>query len=123
MTRTSLSRSSSLSLSFLSFSSLAFFFSSSSSFVPLAKAMVLPSGDQAGEPAPPGRSVSATASPPWVEMSESCGAFFPSPFGAARTKTTRVPSGDQRGELSPGPLVNGRGASLPSVGAIQRAVS
>ena len=87
----------------------------------LAKAIVLPSGDQTGLPAPFGRLVSATASPPRVEMSWICGPSLS--FSEERTKATREPSGDQRGDESCGPLVNGRGGPLPSAGTIQRAVS
>src|SRR3954470_16844762 len=128
MTRTSLSRSSSpfsslalfalscpvsrtfWALSFASFSFLVRHFLRSCSLAELAKAIVLPSGDQTGLPAPFGRLVSATASPPRVEMSW----IWEPSFAAERTKATREPSGDQRGDESCGPLVNGRGGSLPS---------
>ncbi len=80
ITRTSLSCSSSFFSSpfFSSPFSSAFAFSSwafpfarhfltSFSFSELAKAIVRLSGDHSGPPAPSGRSVSATASPPLVE--------------------------------------------------------
>ena len=117
ITRTSLSRSSSLPGS-----GFASFFARSLSVVVLVKAIVLPSGDQAAAPAPFGRSVSARASPPRSESRKSCdGCGLPS-FSTERVNASCEPSGAQRG-FSSCPLVNARGGSLPSVGAIQIAVS
>jgi hypothetical protein len=117
ITRTSLSRSSSLlGSAFLSF------FARSLSLVVLVKAIVLPSGDHAAAPAPFGRSVSARASPPRSEITQSCAGCGRPSFSSERLNASCEPSGDQRG-LESCPLVNARGGSLPSAGAIQIAVS
>src|ERR1700730_6430268 len=85
---------------FFTSSSLRFFFSClarSSAFVPLVNAIVLPSGDQAGLPAPFGRSVNENESPPAIgKIDNWAGSGLPS-FSAARTKSRYFPSGDQRG--------------------------
>src|SRR6202023_1230239 len=76
----------------------------SAALVSLRNANVLPSGDQAGDLAPPGRSVSCRASPPSSGSTNSW-----SPLPAWRTNASRRPSGDQRGAESRGPAVSGRG--------------
>jgi len=89
----------------------------------LVKARVRPSGDHTGALAPLGKSVIARASPPARSIRWICGGCGLPSFSAARRKASRRPSGDQRGAVSRGPLVNGRGAVEPSVGTIQSAVS
>ncbi len=68
-------------------------------------ASLRPSGLQRGAPAPSGRSVTCSGSPPGTPTT----ATWPS-----RRKASRVPSGDQAGAASAGPEVSLRGAS-PSV--------
>jgi len=117
MTRTSLSRASSFPAS-----GLASLLARSLSVVVLVNAIVFPSGDQAAAPAPFGRSVSGRASPPRRESTQTWAGWSLPSFSIARLKARREPSGAQRGFVSI-PLVKARGASLPSVGAIQIAVS
>ena len=88
----------------------------------LVKAIVLPSGDHAAAPAPFGRSVSARASPPRSEISQSWPGWGLPSYSSERLKASCDPSGDQRGFVS-WPLVNARGGSLPSAGASQIALS
>ena len=114
MTRTSLSR---LFGSFFALLSAA-----SSSGRAVDEAMVRPSGDHAGFPAPRGMSVTARPSPPFIGITKICGGCTSS-LSAARTKASRVPSGDHRGAVSRGPAVRRRGGSRPSESAIQIAVS
>ena len=91
--------------------------SSIAGWVPLANAMRLPSGDHAGEDAPPLRRVSWVASPPDIGRRWICPGFPSEP----RTNASVVPSGDQRGCPSRGPAVSGRGAP-PAVSASQMLV-
>src|SRR2546426_146044 len=94
---------------FFSSSSLRFFFSCfarSSAFVALVKAIVLPSGDHFGPPAPFGNSVKENESPPASASMVSCGGSGLPSFSIARRKTRNLPSGDQLGALSCLPLVS-----------------
>src|SRR6266513_6517052 len=87
-------------------------------------AIVLPSGDQTGDPAPFGASVSGRASPPSIEMRYICaGLDLPSTGSGVRTNATSRPFGDQRGERSLRPDVSGRGGALPSAGTTKTWVS
>src|SRR6266849_4070292 len=85
---------------FFNSSSLRFFFSCfarSSAFVSLVNAIIFPSGDQTGLPAPFGRSVNKNESPPAIGKIDNWGGSgFPS-FSMARRKRRYFPSGDQRG--------------------------
>jgi hypothetical protein len=83
------------------------------------KATLLPSGDQAGAPAPCGTSLIARPSPPWAPMRWICGGSRLPSFRPARRNAMVFPSGDQRGALSRGPDVNARAGWLPSAGTIQ----
>ena len=67
-------------------------------------AILLPSGDQTGAPAPSGSEVSRSGSPPPAGSSQSW-AGPPS----ARRNAILVPSGDQAGAASAVPLVSRRG--------------
>ncbi len=129
-TRTSLSCSSSPPECFLR----AFCLARSRSLASLMNASVLPSGDQAGAETPSGTSVTWKASPPCAPIRWICGCLslslsFPpssdlwSRRATERRKAIQRPSGDQRGEESCGPVVNGRAGALPSAGTIQSAVS
>src|ERR1700686_2259580 len=85
---------------FFDSSSFFFFFScfaKSSAFVSLVNAIIFPSGDQTGLPAPLGRSVNKNESPPAIGKIDNWGdSGFPS-FSMARRKRRYFPSGDQRG--------------------------
>src|SRR5439155_8527101 len=107
-------------------SSVCFFFccfAMSSGLLALVNAIVLPSGDQRGGPAPFGRSVKVQASPPFIDSMASCGGSGLPSFSVALMKTRNFPSGDHSGELSCGPLVNRCGGSLSAVETVQIAVS
>ena len=94
----------------------------SSSVVPLRNATLLPSGDQAGAPAPFGREVTGHASPPCAGSTYSCGGCGCPPSSSERVKTSLRPFGDQRGLASRGPPVSRAGGS-PRVETIQICVS
>src|SRR5438552_3108866 len=111
---------------FFASSSFCFFFccfAMSSGLLGLVNAIVLPSGDQRGGPAPFGRSVKVQASPPFIDSMASCGGSGLPSFSGALMKTTNFPSGDHCGEPSCGPLVNRCGGSLSTVDTVQMAVS
>src|ERR1700739_2989250 len=115
--------SSGLLSNFLSFAAALSFLcclARSSADVYMVKAIILLSGDHTGPPAPRGRSVIFHDSPPPLTGSiSSCGdAPRPGPPGpaaappagsGARTNTSHLPSGDQRGEESCLPSVMRRG--------------
>src|SRR4051794_37978894 len=82
-------------------------------------AIVRPSGDQAGLPAPRAISVTARPSPPSIGITWIWGGWTRPSLSAARTKASCVPSGDHRGAVSRGPAVSRRGRSRPSVSATQ----
>src|SRR5579871_784201 len=72
----------------------------------LMNAIILPSGDHTGLPAPLGRSVIRQDSPPFIGNIYSCGPegrtaplllVPPAGDSGVRTKTIHLPSGDQRG--------------------------
>src|ERR1700730_6974514 len=85
------------------FNSSSFFFACfarSSALVSLVNAIVFPSGDQTGLPAPLGKSVNENESPPAIGKIDNCGGSGLPSFSVARKKSTYFPSGDQRGDES-----------------------
>src|SRR3954470_5152432 len=115
MTRTSLSCSSSFFLS-------ASFLSRSSGFVVAVKAMVFDDGDQAIDSTDFAIDVSTCGSPPSkrrIQICDGCG--LPS-LSLERVKASNLPSRDQRGEASRGPLVMRRGSAPARVATDQTAV-
>src|SRR5688500_7880826 len=85
---------------------VSFCFASSSDVAPFANAIIFPSGDHCGLPAPRGRVVNCHASPPSSEIMNNCGDSGRPSFSGTRTKARCVPSGDQRGEVSRVPPVS-----------------
>src|ERR1041384_1507211 len=86
--------------------SVSFAFANSSVVAPLLNAIILPSGDHCGPPAPRGSVVNCHASPPSIANIKSWGGSGRPSFSGERTKQMYFPSGDQRGDESLGPAVN-----------------
>ena len=70
----------------------------SSGFAVLKNAIVLPSGDHSGPPAPCGILVNGHASPPVTGRMKICGGCGLPSFSTARMNARSFPSGDQRGD-------------------------
>ena len=85
---------------------VSFCFASSSAVAPFANAIIFPSGDHCGLPAPRGTVVNCHASPPSSEIMNNCGESGRPSFSGTRTNARCLPSGDQRGEVSRVPPVS-----------------
>src|SRR5712691_10890086 len=81
-------------------------FAKSSVLALLTNAIILPSGDHCGPPAPRATVVNWNESPPAIASMKSCGTSGRPSFSVTRTKTRNFPSGDQRGDESLGPAVS-----------------
>src|SRR5207244_10338032 len=92
---------------FFASSSFCFFFccfAMSSGLLELVNAIVLPSGDQRGGPAPFGKSVKVQASPPFIGSMASCGGSGLRSLSVALIKTGNFPWGDDCRDPSCGPV-------------------
>jgi hypothetical protein len=98
-------------------------FSASLAIELLVNAICLPSGDHSGLPAPRGIFVTWRGSPPPIESRKTCAASGRPASSGARTNASCLPSGDQRGDESRGPMVRRRGSLPPAVGTVHSEVS
>src|SRR5467141_3320254 len=83
-------------------------FAKSSGLALFTNAIILPSGDHCGPPAPRAIVVNWNESPPAIASMKSWGTSGRPSFSGTRTKQRYFPSGDQRGEESLGPAVSCR---------------